>query len=92
MQGIKIEHDTHNHRFTTQVDGYEGYVEYKPKTGAIAITHTIVPSQIGGRGIAAELVQAVLQHAREQGLKVDPQCSYASSFMDKHTEYVDLRA
>jgi predicted GNAT family acetyltransferase len=58
----------------------------------MAITHTIVPPEIGGRGIAGALVQAAVEHARAQGLKVAPHCSYADAWMRKHPQYGDLRA
>ncbi|MBN8261522.1 MAG: N-acetyltransferase [Xanthomonadales bacterium] len=87
-----IRHDAAHHRFTTEVDGHAAYVEYVPGTSAIAITHTIVPPAIGGRGIAGELVRAALLHARNEGLRVDPQCSYADAWMRKHPEFDALRA
>ena len=58
----------------------------------MTITHTIVPAAIGGRGIAGQLVQAALDHARSAGLKVAPECSYADDWMRTHPEYEDLRA
>ena len=88
----EIRHDAAHHRFVTEVDGHTAYVEYEPGDSAIAITHTIVPQEIGGRGIAAALVKAALDHARAQGLKVDPQCSYADVWMRRHPEYEPLRA
>lgn len=87
-----IRHDANTSRFVTEVDGQTGYVEYERRDGVLAITHTIVPSAIGGRGIAGDLVRTALEHAREQGLKVDPQCSYAATYIDKHPEYAPLRA
>lgn len=88
----KILHDAEAGRFTFEVDGQQGYVEYEQADGVMTVTHTIVPAAIGGRGIAATLVQAVLDHARASGLKVAPQCSYADGWMRKHPEYEDLRA
>lgn len=87
-----IRHEASASRFTTTVDGHEGFVEYAQTDGTLTITHTVVPSAIGGRGIAARLVRAALDHARAAGLKVVPQCSYAAAFLDKHPEYADLRA
>lgn len=86
-----IHHDAFTHRFSTEVDGQTAYVEYEPGAGSIAITHTIVPPEIGGRGIASELVRFALEYAREQGLKVDPQCSYADTWMRRHPEFESLR-
>ena len=87
-----IRHEPSASRFTTTVDGHEGFVEYAQADGTLTITHTVVPAAIGGRGIAARLVRAALDHARATGLKVVPQCSYAAAFLDKHPEYADLRA
>ena len=87
-----IQHDRSAGRFTTTVDGLQGYVTYTEDGGVMTITHTVVPDAIGGRGIAGRLVQAALDHARGAGLEVLPQCSYAAAYMDKHPEYADLRA
>ena len=87
-----IRHDTAHHRFTTEVEGHLAYVEYLPGTSAIAITHTIVPPPIAGRGIAGDLVRATMLHARNEGLRVDPQCSYADAWMRRHPEFDALRA
>lgn len=88
---LQVRHDPAAHRFTAQVDGQDGYVEYTQGEGVMALTHTIVPAAIGGRGIAGALVKAALEHAREQGLKVAPRCSYAAAYMDRHPEYAGLR-
>jgi predicted GNAT family acetyltransferase len=58
----------------------------------MVITHTIVPAAIGGRGIAGDLVRAALEHAKAQGLKVEPRCSYADAWMRKHPQFEALRA
>ena len=86
----KIRHDDAARRFNVVVDGHEGYLDYTEDEVAIAITHTVVPSPIGGRGIAGALVQAALEYARAAGLKVIPRCSYAARYFDTHPEYADL--
>ena len=89
---MQIQHDPDARRFFVEVDGHEGYVEYEAGEGMIAITHTIVPDAIGGRGIASELVRAVALHARNEGLRIDPQCSYADAWLRRHKEFEGLRA
>ena len=86
-----IQHQAASRRFTTHADGHEAYVEYEQRHGVMTITHTIVPSEIGGRGIAGQLVKAAMDHARTEGIKVTPSCSYAADWMDKHPDYADLR-
>lgn len=53
--------------------------------------HTLVPQAIGGRGVAARLVEALIADAREQGFKVVPACSYVAVAFDRHPEWADLR-
>lgn len=88
----EIHHDAASRRFVTEADGHVAFVEYEAGEGRIVITHTIVPEAIGGRGIAAALVRTALDYARAAGLKVQPQCSYADVWMQRHAEYADLRA
>ena len=87
-----VQHAGADHRFTIDVDGVQGYVEYEQADGVMTGTHPSGPAAIGGRGIAGQLVQAALDHARGAGLKVVPSCSYADDWMRKHPEYEDLRA
>ena len=73
-------------------DAHAARLDYIEDEGRLTITHTIVPPEIGGRGIAGELVRAALAYARDAGLKVDPQCSYADAWMRRHPEFDVLRA
>ena len=86
-----IRHDANDRRFSTVVEGSRGYMEYERVDEVMVLTHTIVPKEIGGRGIAGQLVRAALDFAREQGLKVRPECSYADAWMRKHPDYDALR-
>lgn len=87
-----IHHDEGRKRFTVEEEGSEAFVEYAREGDVLVIVHTIVPKEMGGRGIAGRLVEAALQHAREQGLKVRPDCSYAEAYMRKHPEHAGLLA
>lgn len=55
-------------------------------------THTIVPPSIGGRGIAALLVERLIADARAHGFKVAPQCSYVAVKFDRNPDWAELRA
>ncbi|WP_449466609.1 GNAT family N-acetyltransferase [Stenotrophomonas humi] len=85
-----IDHNPAQARFETTVDGHLAVLEYVIENGAMVITHTGVPEAIGGRGIAADLTRTALAHARAVGLKVVPACTYAATFMQRHSEYTDL--
>ena len=47
----------------------------KRSDGVRVADHTLVPPEIGGRGIAGELVKELVADARENGFKIVPQCS-----------------
>ena len=88
----QIRHDAASRRFAIEVDGHLGYLEYERDGGTMAITHTIVPPAIGGRGVAGALVKAAVEWADAQGLSVYPRCSYAEAWMRRHPDYERLRA
>ena len=67
-----IAHDPARQRFTTEADGQAACLEYERAVGLMTITHTIVPPDIGGRGIAGDLVRTALEYARAEGVKVTP--------------------
>ena len=91
MTDITITHDTEHRRFTTEVDGHGAELTYAIRgDGRMVIEHTGVPQEIGGRGIAAQLVRAALDHARAQGWKVIPACSYSAAYVQQHPQYQDL--
>lgn len=90
VMSYDIQHKKAASRFETTVEGSVAYVAYELKPGSIVFTHTIVPDQLSGRGIAGELTKHVLDHAREQKLTVVPQCSYIASWIERHPEYEEL--
>jgi uncharacterized protein len=81
-----INHDREAHRFTTVVDGNRAQLDYTLADRVMTITHTRVPPAIGGRGIAAELMEAALSAARGAGWSVSPACSYARTYLEKHPQ------
>lgn len=86
-----IEHDAASHQFRADIGGHRAELNYRLAGTVMSITHTGVPSQIGGRGVAAELMKAALAQAEAAGWTVVPACSYAAGFMTKHPEYNHLR-
>jgi len=71
--------------------GYLSWVQHTGPAGPVRVAdHTVVPQAIGGRGVALELVKALVADAREQGFKIDPQCSYVAAQFKRHPEWADL--
>jgi predicted GNAT family acetyltransferase len=81
-----IEHDPGRGRFHVTVNGQPCVCDYRLRDGVMAFTHTEVPPELEGRGIAAQLVGAALAYAEEHRLKVRPLCSYVRAYMQRHPE------
>lgn len=78
------------HRYELSVDGYVAHVDYERAPGAITFIHTIVPEELGGRGVGSKLARRVLDDARKAGEKVIAQCPFIAAYIGKHPEYQDL--
>ena len=85
-----VDHNESASRFEMRVQGQLCVAVYGLIDGVMWLTHTEVPPQLQGRGHAARVVKAALDHARAHGLKVRPACSYVRSYMRRHPETRDL--
>lgn len=89
---LEITHQPADQRFVAQVDGGEAECVYRLQGAVMDIVHTEVPPASEGHGVAAAMVRAALAHARAQGLRVRPSCSYVRSYMRRHADTQDLLA
>lgn len=60
--------------------------------GAITVYHTGVNEKFRGRHIGDKLVAAVVNHARENRLKIVPTCPFTKKVIDRTPEYQDVLA
>jgi predicted GNAT family acetyltransferase len=80
-------------RYELWQDGHMAFVTYDLEEGAIAFLHTVVPPELGGKGVGTRLARAVLADARARGLKVIPHCPFVTAFIRRHqAEYLPLVA
>ena len=66
--------------------------DYRRVADTLHMVHTEVPPEARGRGIAGEVVQAALDYAAGNRLKVMPLCSYVRGYMRRHPETQALLA
>ncbi|WP_404482747.1 GNAT family N-acetyltransferase [Novosphingobium sp. BL-52-GroH] len=86
---------------TGQAGEYQAHVADSDQIGRLTWTerdgvryaeHTLVPSAIGGRGVAGRLVEAMVADARENGFRIAPLCSYVDVAFKRHPDWADVRA
>ncbi len=89
---MKIEHKIEDGIFDTEVNGSRAFVKFKIYDGSLDVRQTVVPKEIGGRGIAAALVKEAYDYALRSGLKCLATCSYAVVWLERHPEYGGARS
>lgn len=87
---IMVTHNAAASRYEATVAGYLSVADYELVGNVMTMTHTVVPPELRGRGIAELLVRAALADARAANLKVQPACSYVAKFIERHQEFADL--
>ncbi len=88
----EVRHNAAAHRYEMTLEGHLSVCEYEIAGDRITFTHTLVPPELRGRGVAEKLVRAALADARMAGRKVVPACSYVAKFIERHKEYQDMLA
>lgn len=77
--------------FEIVLNGERCELDYELRGQVMRITYTGVPRSLEGRGLAARLVEAALEHAQAQEWRVVPLCNYVEAYMRRHPETAELR-
>lgn len=78
------------HRYEATINGHVAFAAYERHGDEITFTHTEVPPELSGGGIAGQIISFALNDARQQGLGVIPLCPYVVAYIKRHPEYRDL--
>ena len=87
-----VQHDEAGRTFFVMLDGQRAHADYELEGDRMVCTHTFVPPELRGRGLAEIVVRAALAEARRRGWRVVPACSYVETFIARHVEFRDLLA
>ena len=77
-------------RIELERNGETAFLEYSLDGNVLELTHTEVPKNLRGMGLASSLAETALKWAREKNYKVDVVCSAVRAYIEKHPEYSDL--
>lgn len=85
MHNVKLQ------RFESQAgDAPLAFLSYTHEGEHVILDHTFVPDELRGHGMAATLVRAALDEARQRRWKIVPRCSYVAGFIERNPEFADL--
>ena len=89
---MPVSENTAQHRFELPIEGSAiAAAYYRIDTeGRLNLTHTEVPSEYAGQGIATKLATGVFELIRETKRKAVLGCSFMADFYRKHPEYADI--
>lgn len=78
-------------RYEVNVDGeLAGFATYQDRPEGVALVHTQVLPEFGGRGIGSSLVRRALDDIKARNKKVVPLCPFVTDVIRRHPEYADL--
>jgi len=84
---VEVIHNIQDERFEIPLGDHLAILEYQLSGGSVIFTHTEVPEQYEGHGLASKLAFTALEYAKEQGLQVVSLCPFVSVYIRRHPEY-----
>lgn len=87
IENLEVKHNKELRQFEARVNGSVAKIEYTQMDDRIFLTHTEVPSELGGKGVGKFLVKNTLEEVERMRMKVIPACTFVKSFIQKNSEY-----
>ncbi len=85
--GLEVVKNDSTNRFELTVDNYIAFIDFKQQDQLIKLIHTEVPEELGGRGVAAALVEKTLVYLEDNHYSLYPYCPYVYAYIKKHPEW-----
>lgn len=80
-----------DHRFELPITGDAiAAAYYRLDNGRLVLTHTEVPFEFSGQGIASRLARGVFDLIRKSRRKAILKCPFMAAYYAKHPEYADI--
>jgi predicted GNAT family acetyltransferase len=77
-------------RFEREENGLLAWATYRIRDGKYQIPHVEADPLLRGTGAAGRLMEEIVAHARAQQLVIEPRCSYARAWFQRHPEAQDV--
>ncbi|MDO8106262.1 GNAT family N-acetyltransferase [Isoptericola sp. b441] len=85
--GAQVRYDEEAGGYLLTVEGQRaGVAEVERRGDVMAFTHTEIDPDFGGRGLGTVLVSRALADVAEEGLAVEPECTFVAGYLERHPE------
>ncbi|MBI1281259.1 MAG: N-acetyltransferase [Anaerolineaceae bacterium] len=92
LSTLEVVHNPAQKRFEIQLGDQIAMVKYVLGSSEIIFTHTEVPEEFEGHGIASKMAKTAVEYAKAQGLRIRPICPYIAAYIKRHPEYHSITA
>lgn len=80
---MPIYNNTEASRYELEVESQIAVADYRLDGSNLIINRVYVPNELRGKGVAAQVMQAVVKDAKQRGLTIVPVCSYAAAYLER---------
>jgi len=81
---MTVHHDYNRCEFTLTEGDHIARLQYERKGTILEFTHTLVPEELGGKGIGKRLILEAIVYLRQEGLKMKPVCPFVVAYAKKN--------
>ncbi len=90
MGMTKVSDNTAHSRFELTEEGHTAFATYRRYGALVVIPHVEAPPALRGKGTAGRLMEGIVALARQHRLKIEPVCSYAAAWFQRHPDARDV--
>ena len=87
---MEIYDNEENKQYELKVDSHLAKIEYIKAKDKIYLTHTEVPKELEGKGLASKMVLFALEDIKKKDLTLVPLCPFVAGYIKKHPEWREL--
>ncbi len=90
MENYHLKNNSEEKLYELHIDGSFGRIEYILAKNKIYLTHTEVPKELEGKGIASAMVKKALEDIERKNLDLVPMCPFVAAYIKRHPEWKKL--
>ncbi|WP_158524880.1 GNAT family N-acetyltransferase [Mesonia sp. K7] len=87
LAAIPIFKNEDKKRFELKVDKHLAFIDYKETPNQVALTHTEVPEELSGKGVASMMARKVFDEIAPTNKKIIPICPFIITFVKRNNEF-----